>query len=67
MSKSIQFSDAFYQHIASHNRDDESIEETLRRLIGGPNPDAVSGILSAETAATMREQLSESSENGLDE
>jgi hypothetical protein len=33
------------------------MEETLRRLIGGPHPEDVAGILSSETAALMRDRL----------
>lgn len=59
MSKSVRISEEFHAMIAAHNRDDETMEETMRRLIGGPDPDAVAGILSAETAATMRDRLDE--------
>ena len=57
MSKSVRISESFHEFIESHSRDDETIEETLRRLVGGPDPDAVSGIISTETATTMREQI----------
>jgi hypothetical protein len=33
------------------------MEETLRRLIGGPDPEEVAGILSSETAEEMRERI----------
>lgn len=57
MSKSVRISESFHEFIESHSRDDETIEETLRRLVGGPDPDTVSGIISTETATTMREQI----------
>ncbi|MFC3958053.1 hypothetical protein [Halovivax cerinus] len=57
MSKSMRISEEFHEYIASHKRDEETMEDTLRRLIGGPHPEAVAGILSSETAETMRSKL----------
>lgn len=57
MSKSMRISEEFHEYIASHKRDDETMEDTLRRLIGGPDPEDVAGILSSETAETMRSRL----------
>ncbi|WP_121821922.1 hypothetical protein [Halostella salina] len=57
MSKSVRVSEEFHEFIRAHKRDDETMEETLRRLIGGPHPDEVAGILSSDTAETMRERL----------
>lgn len=59
MSKSVRISEEFHEFIASHNRDDETMEETLRRLVGGPHPEDVAGILSSETATAMRNRLDE--------
>ncbi len=59
MSKSVRISEEFHEFVSAHNRDDETIEETLRRLIGGPDPEAVAGILSSDTAETMRERIRE--------
>jgi len=57
MSKSVRISEEFHEFIRAHKRDDETMEETLRRLVGGPHPDEVAGILSSDTAETMRERL----------
>lgn len=57
MSKSVHISEEFHEYITSHKRDDETMEETLRRLIGGPHPEAVAGILSSDTADAMRDRL----------
>lgn len=57
MSKSVRISESFHEFLESHSRDDETMEETLRRLVGGPDPDAVAGIISSETATTMRERI----------
>ena len=50
MTRSFRVSPEFHEYVESHRRDDETMEETLRRLIGGPDPDEVAGILSDETA-----------------
>ena len=57
MSKSVRISEEFHEFIKTHKKEDETMEETIRRLIGGPHPEDVAGILSSETATTMREQL----------
>ena len=36
---------------------DETMEETSRRLIGGPRPEDVAGILSSEAATAMRDRF----------
>lgn len=59
MSKSVRVSETFHEFVKAHKREEETMEETLRRLIGGPNPEDVSGILSSETAENMRERLKE--------
>lgn len=59
MSKSVRISEEFHEFVTAHNRDDETMDETLRRLIGGPHPEAVAGILSSETADEMRGRLEE--------
>jgi hypothetical protein len=63
MSKSVRLSEEFHARIKAHNRDDETMEDTLRRLIGGPSPAEITGILSDETAAGMREAIDATSEN----
>ena len=56
MSKSVCISEEFHEFVTAHKRENETIEETLRRLIGGPHPEDVAGILSSETAAVMRDR-----------
>ena len=67
-----------YEQISSHlrgvprvrdgsqarKRDDE---ETLRRLIGGPHPEDVAGILSSETATAMRDRLEDKRKTDAEE
>lgn len=57
MSKSFRVSAEFHEYVKSHKRDDETMEETLRRLIGGPDASSVAGILSEETADEIEEGL----------
>lgn len=66
MSKSVRISEEFHEFIASHSRDDETMEETLRRLVGGPEPEDVAGILSSETATTMRDRLADKEEDDIE-
>jgi len=57
MSKSVRISEEFHEFVTAHKRENETMEETLRRLIGGPHPEDVAGILSSETATAMRDRL----------
>lgn len=65
MSKSVRVSEEFHAFVKAHKREDETMEETLRRLIGGPHPEDVAGILSSETAALMRDRLEEKRESDI--
>ena len=58
MSKSLRLSEEFHAYIKAHKRADETMEDTLRRLIGGPHPEEVAGILSPETADAIEAGLS---------
>ena len=51
MVKTIRISDAYHEWLRAHKRDDETMEETLRRLTGGPpHPGDVAGLLSEDEA-----------------
>lgn len=67
MSKSVRISEEFHEFVKAHNREDETMEETLRRLIGGPHPENVAGILSSETAEHMRERVEKKRETDVDQ
>lgn len=70
VSRSIRVSEAYYDYLEAQSRADETMEETLRRLTGGPDPDVVAGIFSEETATDIRERLDAKHEteiNGKDE
>ena len=66
MSKSVRISEEFHEFVKAHKREDETMEETLRRLIGGPHPENVAGILSSETAEHMREHLEKKRETDVE-
>lgn len=66
MSKSVRVSEAFHEFIKAHKQEDETMEETLRRLIGGPRPETVAGILSSETATEMRTRIEQKQETEID-
>lgn len=57
MTELLHVSEEFYETLEARRRDGESMEETLRRLVGGPRPEEVAGIVSSETAEKMRERL----------
>jgi hypothetical protein len=67
MSKSVRVSEEFHEFVKAHKREDETMEETLRRLIGGPHPEDVAGILSSETAEQMRERLETKRETDVED
>lgn len=66
MSKSVRVSEEFHEFVKAHKGDDETMEETLRRLIGGPHPEDVTGILSTETAERMRDRLDEKHDSDVE-
>lgn len=57
MSKTISVDEDFHSWVKAHNREDETMADTLRRLTGGPHPEQVAGILSEETADSILESV----------
>lgn len=60
MSKMIRVSEGFHERIKAHQRDDETMEETLSRLVGGPSPEVLSEIIAGgdkEAAEEMRRAI----------
>jgi predicted CopG family antitoxin len=63
MSKTIRVSEEFHELVSAHKEGDETMEETLRRMVGGPDPRALAamGLIGSETdeeaAETMREAI----------
>lgn len=66
MSKSVRISEEFHEFITAHKAEGETMEETLRRLVGGPHPEDVAGILTSETAERMRERINEKRTAGVE-
>lgn len=67
MTKTIRVSDKYHEMIRAHKRDGETMEETLRRLTVGPDPEVIAGIIGEgdENAATrMREAIERKRESG---
>lgn len=50
MVKTIRVSEEYHEWLRAHNRHDETMEETLRRMTRGPHPDDVAGLLSESDA-----------------
>ncbi len=57
MGKTIRVSEGYHAWIKAHNRDDETMEETLRRLTRGPHPSDVAGILTTTEAEEAKEAV----------
>ncbi|USZ68619.1 hypothetical protein NGM10_02490 [Halorussus salilacus] len=66
MTKTIRVSEDFHEVVKAHKRNDETMEETLRRLMGGPSPDALAEVVGRddETAAEMREAIERKRDSG---
>ena len=50
MVKTIRVSEEYHQWLNAHKENGETMEETLRRMTRGPNPDDVAGLLSQTEA-----------------
>ena len=59
MGKTIRVSDDFHGWIKAHKADDETMEETLRRLTRGPNPEDVAGLLTPEEAERAKSAVAD--------
>ena len=55
MVKTIRVSEEYHAWLAAHKKADETMEETLRRMTRGPNPEDVAGLLSEAEAETAKE------------
>lgn len=58
MGKTIRVSEEYHAWIRAHNREDETMEETLRRLTRGPHPSDVAGMLTTTEAEEAKEAVS---------
>ena len=57
MVKTIRVSEEYHAWLSAHKREDETMEETLRRMTRGPHPDDVAGLLSKEEAETAKQAV----------
>ncbi len=57
MVKTIRVSEAYHEWLAAHKREDETMEETLRRMTRGPHPEDVAGLLSEAEADEAKEAV----------
>lgn len=55
MATTIRVSEEFRAFIEAHSRDGETMEETLRRLVGGPDPETLAEIVAGGSEAEERE------------
>lgn len=58
--KTIRVSAELHARITAHNRDDETLNDTLERLVGGPSLRELAGTLSGEEADRVRDAIEES-------
>ena len=54
MVKTIRVSEEYHEWLHAHKRSDETMEEALRRMTRGPNPDDVAGLLTKDEAEAAK-------------
>ncbi|MDS0258272.1 hypothetical protein NDI56_02475 [Haloarcula sp. S1CR25-12] len=67
MSKTIRVSEEFHELVRAHNHEGETMEETLRRLTRGPDPDVLAEVISGgdeRAAAALRDAVERRRERG---
>lgn len=57
MVKTIRVSEEYHEWLSAHKEDDETMEETLRRMTRGPHPSDVAGLLTKEEAEDAKEAV----------
>ena len=62
-TKTIRVSEDLLTRIKAYNREGETLNETLDRLIRGPSLRELAGILSDEKAAAFKDAIEESHES----
>lgn len=66
MVKTIRVSEEYHEWLTAHKRDDETMEETLRRMTRGPHPNDVAGLLTEEDAEEAKEAVDHLREHDRD-
>ncbi|OYR49678.1 hypothetical protein DJ73_17385 [Halorubrum sp. Ea1] len=57
MVKTIRVSEEYHEWLTAHNKGDETMEETLRRMTRGPHPGDVAGLLTEGEAEAAKEAV----------
>lgn len=57
MVKTIRVSEEYHAWLRAHKRDDETMEETLRRMTRAPNSEDVAGLLTETEAEEAKEAV----------
>ena len=57
MVKTIRVSEEYHEWIRAHRREDETMEETLRRMTRGPHPEDIAGLLTEAEAEEAKEAV----------
>ena len=58
MVKTIRVSEEYHEWLSAHKEDDETMEETLRRMTRGPHPRDITGLLTEQEAEEAKEAVS---------
>jgi predicted CopG family antitoxin len=59
-TKTIRVSESLHTRIKAHNREGETLSETLERLVDTPSLRELAGVLSDDDAEAFRETIEES-------
>lgn len=62
-TKSIQVPETFHSYVKANKKAGETMGEALVRLTGGPTPEVVADLVSAETAEAMDDAITTRSQN----
>ncbi len=57
MVKTIRVSEEYHAWLRAHKKDAETMEETLRRMTRGPNPQDVAGLLTEDEAEDAKKAV----------
>lgn len=66
-TKTIRVSEELHARIKAHNREGETLSETLERLVGSPSLHELAGILSDDEANAFCEAIKDSHRNHNEE
>jgi predicted CopG family antitoxin len=66
-TKSVQLDDDVYERVKAHKREDETVSETIDRLIGAPSLHDLGGILDEDQVDEMRKTIEDADEEDATE